>query len=137
MLEKKLSVFLQKRKASEVFVDYAMPYLNIILNDIEHEPSTTDLENILRLPWCIWNKVVAESDLKQELSILLEQALRLYYYNIPPGGEQLIEDLKTRKRKKFKQYNYYLGRYQVYSKSNGTLIIKVEYNRELDLANLL
>lgn len=109
--------FLKKRKASEVFLDYAMPYLNIILNEIEHQPSTMDLENILRLPWCIWNKIVAEVELKQEISILLDQALRLYYYNIPPGREQLIEELKARKRRDFKQYNYYLGRYQVYSKT--------------------
>jgi hypothetical protein len=115
--EEELAPYLHNRKASEVFLEYAEPYLQILLKERDDIPSNKELEKILKLPWCIWNKVVSEEkDPGKVLADLLKYADSVYTYNMPPGAAKLMEDLKQRKKTDFKQYKYFLGNYKVYKK---------------------
>ncbi len=116
--EEELAPYLHNRKASEVFLEYAEPYLQILLKERDDIPSNKELEKILKLPWCMWNKVVSEEkESGKVLADLLKYADSVYTYNMPPGAAELMEDLKTRKRIKFNQYKYFLGNYKVYTKN--------------------
>lgn len=115
--EEELAPYLHNRKASEVFLEYAESYLQILLEERDDIPSNKELEKILKLPWCIWNEVVSEEkDPGPVLADLLKYAYSVYTYNMPPGAAKLMEDLKKRKKTDFKQYKYFLGNYKVYKK---------------------
>ena len=102
--------YLNNRKSSEVFWEYAEPYLKILFKEKQNLPNSKELEKMLRLPWFIWNKVVSEEkDPGAELTRLLLYGDSIYKYNMPPGAAELIEDLEQRKKTKFNNYKYFLG----------------------------
>jgi len=123
----KLPTYLHGKKASEVFMEYSSPCVNILAEEMGRAANIIELEKILRLPWYIWNKVIAESDSKDRLKGLLQQVRNIYRYNMAPGAEQLMQDLEERKRTTFKLYKYYLVEYKVYKKNNGELMVSLQH----------
>ena len=64
MENKLLHPLLKNRKVSEVFMEYVEPFLNALLLDraqkgIYDAPNIQELENVLRMPWGIWNAIIA------------------------------------------------------------------------------
>lgn len=126
--DKELPAYLHGRKASEVFLEYATPMMNIALESIDHKPSIKEIEKILRVPCCIWNMMVAETDphnsrIKDEL----QQIDKILHHNIPPTADQLLHFMQQRKKTDFKQYRYYLASCEVYKKSNIEIGVRVQH----------
>lgn len=120
-------VYLQGRKASEVFLEYAAPVISLILEEMGRPLSIEEYDKLLKLPWYLWNKIISETDTKDNLVSLLKQMDNIYHNNMPFGAEQLIRFMEERKRTDFKQYKYYLGKYEVYKKSNGEVTIRIQH----------
>lgn len=125
-----LPEYLHGRKASEVFLEYAMPAIDMLLEETGNKPSVKELEKMLVIPSCIWNKVVAEIDtnINRDNSVtdLLLQVDQILHHNIPPGGEEWLYFLRQRKVIDFKKYHYYI-KYTVHRKNNNELGVKVEH----------
>lgn len=129
MKNQPLHPLLKNRKVSEVFMEYTEPFLHALLLDrvqkgIDDLPSIQELENVLKMPWCIWNAIVAESVMNNEINFL--QMIDILASHMPPSIKGLLEMMKKRKRDDFEQYQYYLGNYQVYYDQNNELRIKIE-----------
>ncbi|HQW57557.1 MAG TPA: hypothetical protein PK583_01190 [Gammaproteobacteria bacterium] len=129
MENKLLHPLLKNRKVSEVFMEYVEPFLNALLLDraqkgIYDAPNIQELENVLRMPWGIWNAIIAESVSNNEINFL--QSIDMLSKHMPSSIKGLLEMMKKRKRIDFEQYQYYLGDYQVYYDQNNELRIKVE-----------
>ncbi len=77
------------------------------------------------MPWLIWNAIVAETAPGNKINFLTWMD-KLIPSNIPESTRQLLEQLKTRKRDHFSQYQYYLGEYKLYYGKNNEIRIKVE-----------
>lgn len=119
--------YLNNRKCSEVFWEYAEPYLKILFKETQNMPSSKEIEKMLKLPWFIWNKVVSEEkDPGAELTRLLLYGDGVYKYNMPPGAAELMEYLEQRKKTKFNKYKYFLGDYKV-SQKDGFFNIMVQH----------
>ena len=125
-----LPPILKGKKASEAFMEYVEPFLNALLEDradkgIHGLPTLQEITSILRMPWLIWNAIVAETDPTNKIDCLAWMD-RLTPAHIPDSTRQLLESLKTRKRNHFSQYQYYLGEYKLYYDQNNEIRIKVE-----------
>jgi len=121
---------LKGKKASKAFMEYAEPFLETLLRDraekgVLAQPSLKEIESILRMPWLIWNAIVAETAPGNKINVLAWMD-ELIPNHIPESIRQLLEQLKTRKRDHFSQYQYYLGEYKLYYDKNNEVRIKVE-----------
>ncbi len=121
---------LKGKKASKAFMEYAEPFLETLLRDraekgVLAQPSLKEIESILRMPWLIWNAIVAETAPGNKINVLAWMD-ELIPNHIPESIRQLLEQLKTRKRDHFSQYQYYLGEYKLYYDKNNEIRIKVE-----------
>ena len=125
-----LPEYLHGRKASEVFLEYAMPAINMLLEGTGNKLNIKELENMLVIPSCIWNKVVAETDtntnIDNSVTDILLQVDQILRHNIPPGGEEWLHFLRQRKIIDFKKYHYYI-KYTVHRKNNNELGVQVEH----------
>jgi hypothetical protein len=129
-MKNSLPPILKGKKASEAFMEYVEPFLNALLQDRAekgtHEmPTLQEITSILRMPWLIWNVIVAETDPANKINCLAWMD-RLIPAPIPDSTRQLLDSLKTRKRNHFSQYQYYLGEYKLYYDKNNEIRIKVE-----------
>ena len=125
-----LPEYLHGRKASEVFLEYAMPAINMLLKDTGNKLSAKELETMLVIPSCIWNKVIAETDITinrdNSVTDLLLQVDQILHDNIPSGGEEWLHFLRQRKVIDFKKYHYYIT-YTVHHKNNNELSVEVKH----------
>ncbi len=129
MNEQPLPPELKGRKASEVFLDYIEPFLTQLLLDraehgIHEVPTNTELDRIVKIPWLIWNSIVAEQNQRNNMNFLAEMDLLMG--PIPPIIKELIDFMKQRKRNDFAQYQYYLGEYQFYGNHGEDPRFRVE-----------
>ncbi len=129
IMDDRLPPELKGKKASVVFMEYVEPFLNTLVLDraeqgVEQDFTIEELEAILRVPWCIWNAIIAEKDPLQKIDFLawMDSLLK----HIPTSIRSLLNFMKSRKRSAFGQYQYYLGDYKVYHGEDGDLRIRVE-----------
>jgi hypothetical protein len=129
-MENQLPPSLKGKKVSEAFMEYVEPYLAALLRDRAeqgfHEmPSLKEIESILKMPWLIWNAIVAETVPSNKVNFLAWMD-KLIPKHTPDSVKQLLDSLETRKRNQFSQYQYYLGEYKLYYDKNNEVRIKVE-----------
>ncbi|HXH54761.1 MAG TPA: hypothetical protein VNK03_03340 [Gammaproteobacteria bacterium] len=129
-MENQLPPPLKGKKVSEAFMEYVEPYLAALLRDraeqgIPEIPSLEEIESILKMPWLIWNALVAETVPSNKIDFLAWMD-ELVPKHMPDNVKQLLDSLKTRKRNQFSQYQYYLGEYKLYYDKNNEVRIKVE-----------
>jgi hypothetical protein len=129
-MENQLPPPLKGKKVSEAFMEYVEPYLAALLRDraeqgIPEIPSLEEIESILKMPWLIWNAIVAETVPSNKIDFLAWMD-ELVPKHMPDNVKQLLDSLKTRKRNQFSQYQYYLGDYKLYYDKNNEIRIKVE-----------
>ncbi len=129
-MENQLPPPLKGKKVSEAFMEYVEPYLAALLRDraeqgISEIPSLEEIESILKMPWLIWNAIVAETVPSNKINFLAWMD-ELIPKHMPDNVKQLLDSLKTRKRNQFSQYQYYLGEYKLYYDKNNEIRIKVE-----------
>lgn len=111
------------RKASEVFLEFADPLLEIYLAE-KGGATLTEIEEILRLPWVIWNAVVMQNT---NSKIDFMASIRLAIRNIPEGAVMLIEAMRERKLKDFAKYQYALGDFKLrYDEKRREPVLSVE-----------
>ena len=115
-------------KVSDVFMQYIEPFLNQLVLDRAQQGvfdfSIEELETVFRVPWCIWNAIIAESEPGNEIDFLAW--IDTLTKDIPSSIKNLLDFMKERKREQFSQYKYYLGQYSVYHDQNNELRIRVE-----------
>ncbi len=111
-------------------MEYVELYLAALLRDraeqgIHEIPSLKEIESILKMPWLIWNAIVAETVPSNKINFLA-WVDKLILKHMPDNVKQLLDSLKTRKRNHFSQYQYYLGEYKLCYDKNNEIRIKVE-----------
>src|SRR5258708_7806826 len=109
-MKNKLKKQLNGKKASEVFNEYAAPVLEIYLQD-SREANIEEIEQVLQMPWLIWNAMVIKEDPNNKLDYLA--SIKLLLKDAPLEIKKLIEFMCERKKTLFKQYNYLLGEYKL------------------------
>ena len=129
IMDDRLPPELKGKKVSVVFMEYVEPFLNTLVLDraehgVEQDFTIEELEAILRVPWCIWNAIIAEKDPHQKIDFFawMDSLLK----HIPASTRTLLDFMKSRKRNSFGQYEYYLGDYKLYHGEDGDLRIRVE-----------
>lgn len=98
---------LKGRKASEVFQEYAHPYLQLY---VEENPRATaeELEKCLIAPWTVWNAVVMQ---EKNSNVDFIAGVRLMMSAMPAEPQILIESMIERKLKAFAEYRYAIGEF--------------------------
>lgn len=113
----------EPNKVSTVFLEYVEPFLELIFSEINN-PSLEELNDILRVPWVIWNAFYLQrngSDIDFEgwMSSLMEDASR--------EEKALFESLSERRRTLFSNYDYMIGDFSFYvNKQTKQLTLKAE-----------
>jgi hypothetical protein len=109
---------LNGRKVSEVFLDYAMPMIENFVNS--DTCNLNELQEILRIPWIVWNSCVWESS-KKNFSNSLTQAAAL-----DKELQAMVNFFEERKKNEFKNFNYLMGEYQIIPKGKGEFNLRME-----------
>ncbi len=112
---------LKGKKASEVFLDYAMPILESISNKKEFDLNKISIS--LRVPWMIWNACVYDQSGKKGHSMLAEIKNQV---GVDQNFKNMVRFLEERKKKEFSQYNYLMGDYELIPKENGEFNLRME-----------
>ena len=125
----KLPPYLKGKKASDAFMEYVEPFLEYLLLDrVEHgineTPSIEEFEHILRIPWCIWNAIVAEKDPNNTIDCLAWMCNLTAH--LPESTKRLYNFMIQRKRNNFSQYQYYLKEYYFYYDQNNEPRFRIE-----------
>jgi hypothetical protein len=102
-----MSEHLQGRKASEVFLEYADPFLRLGLEQLGRG-TLEQIEQILQIPWTIWNACILQNDPNQKVDFMA--SIRLLLRRQPGEAKLFIEQMKERKKMLFAKYNYLLGK---------------------------
>jgi hypothetical protein len=123
----KLQSILNGKKISDIFNEYASPVMEIYMHDAGYtsidEVSIADVDQVLRVPWLIWNAVVSKG--KDTIDYL--SSITLLTKDAPKEIKELIKFMRKRKETKFKKYNFFLGEIKLNRKaSDGQIIMTVE-----------
>lgn len=123
----KVQSMLNGKKVSDVFNEYASPVIEFYMNDAGYasldDISIAEIDEILKLPWMIWNAVVSKGkntiDFLGSISLLTKHA--------PDEFKELIKLMRKRKETKFKKYDFFLGDIKFNRNiNNGKIIMTVE-----------
>lgn len=114
---------LKGRKASEVFLEYANPYIQMYLKE-KGKATLDEIEEMLKLPWIVWNAVIMQEK-KNKIDFMT--SIRLAIKNLSVGANALVESMLERKLKKFSKYCYMLGNFKLrYNESGQEMILSME-----------
>lgn len=117
---------LKGRKASEVFLEYANPYIQMYLKE-KGKASLDEIEEMLKLPWIVWNAVIMQEK-KDKIDFIA--SIRLAIKNVSVGANALIDSMLERKLKKFAKYHYMLGNFKLrFDESGQEMILSMETRR--------
>lgn len=118
-----LSKELKGRKASEVFLEYVNPYIQMYLEE-KGKATLDEIEEMLKLPWIVWNAIIMQ-DKKSKVDFMT--SIRLAIKNLPAGANMLIESMIDRKLKEFAKYRYMLGDFNLrFNESEQEVILSIE-----------
>ncbi len=106
--DEELPSLLRGKKASEVFLEYAMPLINNF--DIGNNCDLKDIHMALEIPWLVWNACVFESSKNKNTKMMLE--IKQQSKNDKKLME-LISFFEQRKKISFADYNYLMGEYKL------------------------
>ncbi len=108
---------LKGRKVSEVFLEYAEPYLQCFIQGNPNQPTLEEIEKVLVTPWCVWNAIVLKNFPEHRIDYwsMLVQQLK----GKANGMIALVESMKERKIKLFHEYEYLLGNFKLYFHNNS------------------
>lgn len=125
----KLQRILNGKKVSVVFNEYASPVLEFYLEDAGYaginEMSIEEMNQVLQLPWLIWNAVVAQKSHENKIDYL--GSITLLTRQAPEEIKSLIKFMRERKETKFRKYNFFLGELTLSrSNFNHEVILTVE-----------
>lgn len=114
---------LKGRKASEVFLEYANPYMQMYLKE-KGKATLDEMEEMLKLPWIVWNAVTMREK-KNKIDFMA--SIRLAIRNSSAGVNALIESMLERKLKKFAKYRYMLGNFKLrFNETGQEMILSME-----------
>lgn len=104
---------LNGKKVSVVFNEYASPVLEFYLEEAGYtglaEMSIEEMNQVLQLPWLIWNAVVA----KDKNTIDFLGSITLLTKHTPGKIKAFIKFMRKRKETEFKKYNFFLGEFKL------------------------
>ena len=97
-------------KVSTIFLEYVEPFLDLVFSE-KNNPSLEELNDILRVPWVIWNAFYlqrngSDTDFDGWMSSLIQDA--------PHNMKALFEFMSTRRKKMFADYDYMIGEFSFY-----------------------
>lgn len=125
----KIQQILSGKKVSVVFNEYASPVLKFYLEEAGYaginEMSIEEINQVLQLPWIIWNAVVAKKFRENKIDYL--GGITLLTKSTPEEIRDLIKFMRKRKETKFKKYNFFLNEFKLSrSNINHEIILTVE-----------
>ena len=113
----------EPNKVSTVFLEYVEPYLDLVFSELNN-PSLEELNDILRVPWTIWNAFYLQQngsdiDFNGRMFSLIEDA--------PQEMKAIFEFMSMRRKKTFAEYDYMIGEFSFYvHEQTGKLTFKAE-----------
>lgn len=111
---------LKGRKVSDIFREYAEPYLVEYL--ASHGEATLDeLEFVLKLPWMVWNAMVLKEDPDCKLDYWA--SIQLYIRRMPPEVKDLVDGMRERKQTYFGEYKILLGDFKLVQEKSGVKLV--------------
>lgn len=97
------------KKVSDIFKEYASPLMDLYFESTG-EFNATELEQILKLPWLVWNSMVARHDVKNKIDYYTSINLLL---KDRPDARKVVEVMRHRKKELFDQYDFLFGNYKI------------------------
>lgn len=86
--------------------------LDRAMHGIHDLPSLEEFEHIIKVPYVIWNSIVAEKDPNNKIDCL--EWMKKSTANAPYEVKKLSDFMIRRKRNHFSQYQYYIAKYKFY-----------------------
>jgi hypothetical protein len=109
-MKKKNKIQYPNRKISETFIDFSSP----ILDYLGENASKHQVNDILRITYCVWNAVVLDTAKNESAHV---SRLRQTFHN-NKKAYQLIEFLISRKKTFFADDLRLIGEYRIIEKKN-------------------
>jgi len=100
----------EPNKVSTVFLEYVEPFLELIFSEINN-PSLEELNDILRVPWTIWNAFYLQ---RNGSDIDFDGWMSSLIQDVPHDMKALFEFLSTRRKTLFSDYDYMIGEFSFY-----------------------
>lgn len=127
MNKEKVKSMLNGKKVSDIFNEYASPMIEFYMDNAGYrnpeDMSIAEIDNILKLPWLIWNAVISRG--KDAVDYL--GSITLLTKHAPNEIKELIKFMRKRKEIEFKRYDFFLGDVRLNRNVNdGKIIMTVE-----------
>ena len=101
---------LHGRKASDVFLEFSVSFIKAyIRNNGNIMPKAKKLEEILKIPWTIWNSY--SFDGKDNIAYL--GSVKLMLKKLPPEPRRHAEEMLENRKTIYSKYKYGLGKYKI------------------------
>lgn len=107
-----------RKKISETFLRFAAP----VLSTMPEEATPSEIENVLRVPYMIWNALVFDHASGTDGWLMRVRETIAH----SPVGVAIIEDLIDRKRRLFADDNLLIGEFRVTKLGPGEINLWAE-----------
>jgi len=97
-------------KVSTVFLEYIEPFLDLVFRD-KNNPSLEELNDILRVPWMIWNAFYLQ---RNGSDIDFDGWMSSLIQDVPHDTKALFQFMSTRRKQMFADYDYMIGEFSFY-----------------------
>ena len=105
-----LPEMLHGRKASDIFLEFSGDFINAYIKNTGNVmPKSQQLEEIMQIPWVIWNAYAFNG--KDNIAYL--GSLKLFFNQLPPEPKRYAEDMVEKRKTIYSKYKYGLGKYTV------------------------
>ena len=113
----------EPNKVSTVFLEYVEPFLELFFSEI-NSPSLEELNDVLRVPWTIWNAFYLQ---RNGSDIDFDSWMYSLIQDAPDNVKALFEFLSTRRKTLFSDYSYMIDEFRFYvNKQTKKLTFKAE-----------
>ena len=97
------------KKVSDIFKEYVDPLLDLYFESTG-KFNASELEQILQLPWLVWNSMVIRQDVKNKIDY--HASIDLLLKN-RPDARMVVDAMRRRKKEMFDQYDFLFGNYKI------------------------
>jgi hypothetical protein len=97
------------KKVSDIFKEYVAPLLELYFDGVG-DFNAAELEQILQLPWLVWNSMIMQHDVKNKIDYYT--SINLLLRN-QPDAQKVVDAMRQRKKLMFEQYDFLFGNYKI------------------------
>lgn len=118
----KLPKELNGRKVSEVFLDYAMPLIESVVN--KNVSNLEEVQAALRIPWIVWNSCVLKTSKNKKKNNFANELKKIT--DTEKEFQLMVSFFTQRKENDFSEFNYLMGEYQLIPKGKDGFNLRME-----------